>query len=30
MIKELAKNNEPSPLVKGFQDKVSQLMRNRK
>lgn len=30
MIKELAKNNDPSPLVKGFQDKVSQLMRNRK
>ncbi len=30
MIKELAKNTEPSPLVKGFQDKVSQLMRNRK
>ncbi|UXR65779.1 DnaJ domain-containing protein [Bdellovibrio bacteriovorus] len=30
LMEELAKSGESSPLVKAFQDKVSQLMRNRK
>lgn len=30
LVKELAKNTDLSPLVKSFQEKVSQLMRNRK
>lgn len=30
LVEELAKTTEPTPLVKAFQEKVSQLMRNRK
>ncbi|HEX7674493.1 MAG TPA: DnaJ C-terminal domain-containing protein [Bdellovibrio sp.] len=30
LVEELAKSGEATPLVKAFQDKVSQLMRNRK
>lgn len=30
LVEELSKNTEPTPMVKAYQEKISQLMRNRK
>lgn len=30
LVEELSKNTDPTPMVKAYQDKISQLMRNRK